>query len=72
MKTENIATAKGANLVISTKHAIEICGFIRRKSVAKMQKYLADVLDFKKSIPYNRDKTKCRSCRSDNDIMYRG
>jgi len=54
MKNENIARAKGANLVISSKFAIEICGFIRGKNVAKMQKYLADVLKFKKAIPFKR------------------
>ncbi|MBU2589727.1 MAG: 50S ribosomal protein L22 [Nanoarchaeota archaeon] len=54
MKTENIARAKGTNLAISTKYSIEICNFIKRKSVSKVQKYFADVLDFKKAIPFKR------------------
>lgn len=54
MKTENIARAKGTNLGISTKFAIEVCNFIKGKSVSKMQKYLADVLEFKKAIPFKK------------------
>ncbi len=54
MEKENIARAKGNNLSISPKHAYEVCNFIRGKSVDKMKKYLADVLLFKKAIPYKK------------------
>jgi len=52
MKEENKARAKGLNLSISHKFAIEICSFIRGKSVPKMRRYLAEVLELKKPIPF--------------------
>ena len=52
--TENQARANGRDLPISTKHAIEICNFIRGKPLSKAKKILARVLDMKQAIPMNR------------------
>jgi len=55
---ENSATVNGKDMPISTKHAIEICNFIRGKNLLKCKEYLERVLEKKKAIPfkrYNRD-----------------
>lgn len=55
---ENSATVNSKDLSISTKHAIEICNFIRGKNLLKSKEYLQKVLEMKKAIPfkrYNRD-----------------
>lgn len=51
---ENVATVHGKDLPISTKHAIEICNFIRGKNLLKSKEFLGKVLEKKKSIPFRR------------------
>ncbi len=55
---ENFAIVNGRDLSISTKHAIEICNFIRGKNLLKSKEVMEKVLTKKKAIPfkrYNRD-----------------
>lgn len=49
-----IAKVKGTALPISTKHAIEICNFIRNKSIEKSKKQLGLVLEKKLAIPLKK------------------
>jgi len=49
---EETARAKGTNLPVSTKQTIEICNFIRGKSVKEARKLMLDVLAFKRPVPY--------------------
>mgnify|MGYP001609022232 CR=1 FL=1 len=51
---ENEAKARGLNLPISTKHCIEICNFIRYKTVKKAKKDLNLALEKKIAIPLTR------------------
>ena len=51
---ENMAKAVGRSLPISTKQAIEICDFIRHKSVTNAKAILNDVLNEKKAIQFKR------------------
>ena len=54
MDKENIAKVKGMDLPISTKHSIEICDYIRYKSITKIKKYLELVMEEKEAIPLKR------------------
>lgn len=47
-----VAKAKGTNLQISTKQAIEVCNFIRGKTVSKARQMLNEVLALKRPVPY--------------------
>ncbi len=51
---ENFAIVNGKDLSISTKHAIEICNFIRGKNLLKSKEYMEKVLTKKKAIPFRR------------------
>ena len=51
---ETMAKVEGRSLPISTKQAIEISNFIRRKKVQKAKIYLEAVLNMKKAIPFTR------------------
>lgn len=58
MKDSNKATAKGINLQVSTKQCIEICSFVRRKTVNKAKQMLKGVIAKKVAVPmrrFNRD-----------------
>ncbi len=48
------AKAVGKNLSISTKNAIEICSFIRGKSLQKAKEILERVIEKKQAIPFKR------------------
>ncbi|MFH1592555.1 MAG: 50S ribosomal protein L22 [Candidatus Woesearchaeota archaeon] len=54
MVEENIAVVKGRDLPISTKHSIEICNFIRNKTINTAKKQLNLVLQKKLAIPARR------------------
>ncbi|HLD15656.1 MAG TPA: 50S ribosomal protein L22 [Candidatus Nanoarchaeia archaeon] len=54
METEHQARVIGRDLPISTKHAIEICKFIRGKNLHKSVEYLQKVSELKVAIPYTR------------------
>lgn len=54
MKENNIALASGKDLPISTKHSIEICNFIRGRSLEKSKKMLTDAIEEKRAIPFKR------------------
>ena len=54
MKQENTARINGKDLPISTKYSIEICNFIRYKSINKAKKDLGLVLEQKVAIPLRR------------------
>tara|TARA_Y100000310_G_scaffold191080_1_gene191078 strand:+ start:3210 stop:3737 length:528 start_codon:yes stop_codon:yes gene_type:complete len=49
---EHAAIAKGRNLSISTKHATEICNFIRGKSLQKSKALLQEVVERKTAVPF--------------------
>ncbi len=51
---ENVATVNGKDLPISTKHAIEICNFIRGKNLLLSKDFLGKVLEKKKAVPFRR------------------
>lgn len=51
---ENIAKAAGREMGVSTKHTIEVCNSIRKKSVAEARKILEDVIDKKRPIKFRR------------------
>ncbi len=58
MEKENTAKAMGISLPISTKQAVEICSFLRGKTIEQGKNILANVIDKKAAIPfkrYNRD-----------------
>ena len=54
MADKQIARVKGNDMPISTKHAIEICNFIRGKKLHKSVEYLQKVSELKVAIPYTR------------------
>ncbi|MEK6951575.1 MAG: 50S ribosomal protein L22 [Nanoarchaeota archaeon] len=54
MDKENTAVVRGMDLPISTKHSIEICDYIRYKSITKIKKYLELVMEEKEAIPLKR------------------
>ena len=49
---EHIATAKGENLGISRKFAIEVATFIRGKSLTLAKKNMRDVMALKVAVPF--------------------
>ncbi|MBC8444141.1 50S ribosomal protein L22 [Candidatus Woesearchaeota archaeon] len=53
-KSENTAKASALDLHISTKHSIEICNHIRKKSLEKAKAVLQRVLTQKEAIPFKR------------------
>lgn len=53
-KEEHMARAVGRALPISTKKSVEICSFLRNKSVARAKAILNDAMDLKHAIPYRR------------------
>lgn len=53
---ENCAKASGLFLPISAKHSIEICSFIRDKSLIKAKQMLEDVIAFRRAVPFKRFK----------------
>lgn len=48
------ATAKAQNLPVSTKQAVEICRELRWKTTTAARKYLQEVLQFHRAVPYKR------------------
>ena len=54
MDNQYIAIVNGRNLSISTKHSIEICNFIRNKSLFRAKKQLNLVLENKLAIPLKK------------------
>lgn len=53
-ENEQIATARGTNLGISTKFAMEVARFVRGKSLIKAKKDLENVLLQKVAVPFKR------------------
>ncbi|MBD3259476.1 50S ribosomal protein L22 [Candidatus Woesearchaeota archaeon] len=53
---ENMAKAVGTDLDISTKHAVEICSFLRRKPLEKAKIILQNVMLKKQAVPFKRHK----------------
>ena len=51
---KEIAKASGMSLPISTKQSIEICNFIRNKTLEKAKAILERVLEKKEAIPFKR------------------
>ena len=52
--TKEIATAFGRGLPISTKQSVEICNFIRYKTVEESKKLLEGVIKGKIAVPFKR------------------
>ncbi|MEK6809486.1 MAG: 50S ribosomal protein L22 [Nanoarchaeota archaeon] len=52
--TGHIAAAKALNLPVSTKHCIEICSALRFKDVSYAKKYLEEVAQLKRAVPFKR------------------
>lgn len=55
---EGIAKASGRDLKISPKAAREICSSIRKMKLEKARRFLQDVIDKKRPVPYKRYKKK--------------
>jgi large subunit ribosomal protein L22 len=51
---DHMARAIGIALPISFKQSVEICNFIRKKSVVSAKKQLGEVLEKKRAIPFRR------------------
>ncbi len=51
---KEIAKASGMSLPISTKQSIEVCNFIRNKTLEKAKAILERVLEKKEAIPFKR------------------
>ena len=54
MESGHLAAAKALNLPVSTKHCIEICGALRYKDVSYAKKYLEEVVDLKRAVPFKK------------------
>ena len=52
MANEHAASVYGKDIPISTKHAIEICNFIRGKSIPQSKRMLKEVLGMKIAVPF--------------------
>ncbi len=48
------AMAKAQNLSVSTKQAVELCRELRWKTISYARKYLQEVLQFQRAVPYKR------------------
>ncbi|MBN2881664.1 50S ribosomal protein L22 [Candidatus Woesearchaeota archaeon] len=53
-KKDELAVAVGRDLQISTKHSIEICNYIRGKKLARVIKFLENVIEEKEAVPFKR------------------
>jgi large subunit ribosomal protein L22 len=51
---ENCSKAIGVALPISRKQSLMICQYIRGKNVQKAKQFLADVIAFKKPVPFTK------------------
>ncbi|MGE0793286.1 MAG: 50S ribosomal protein L22 [Candidatus Woesearchaeota archaeon] len=51
---DHCARVYGRNLPVSTKTSIEMCSFLKGKSVDKAIQILDDVLSFKQAVPFRR------------------
>ena len=51
---QHIATAKGENLGLSRKFAVEVATFIRGKSLADAKKKMQDVMTLKVAVPFRK------------------
>ncbi len=54
---EHMAQASAKNLAISTKHSIEICNALRYKTVGYAKRYLEEVIDLGRAVPFKRFNT---------------
>jgi large subunit ribosomal protein L22 len=55
---EQTAKASGRDLKISPKAAWEICSAIRKMRLGEARRFLQDVIDEKRAVPYRRYKKK--------------
>lgn len=53
-KPETMARVYGRDIPISTKQSVEICKFIKGKSIERAKKELHDVLSHKMAVPFTR------------------
>src|SRR3989344_5830239 len=55
-KTEqgHLAAAKALNLPVSTKHCIEICDSLRYKDVSYAKRFLEEVAQLKRAVPFKK------------------
>jgi len=51
---EHIASARGSNLGLSTKFAVEVASFIRGKNLVTAKKLIQGVIDAKVAVPFKR------------------
>lgn len=56
MEEQITARAKSTNLPVSLKQVMEVCNYIRGKSVIESRKFIDDVMAFRKAVPYRRFK----------------
>ncbi|HIH15250.1 MAG: large subunit ribosomal protein L22 [archaeon GW2011_AR17] len=52
--TQHIASARGNNIGISRKFAVEVAGFLRGKNLADAKKKMEDVIALKVAVPFKR------------------
>lgn len=50
----HLAIAKALNLPVSTKHCIEICDSLRYKDVSYAKKFLEEVVELKRAVPFRK------------------
>ena len=53
---EHIASAKVSNIPVSTKHSVEISGYLRYKNTSFAKEFLEDVIALKKAVPFKKHK----------------
>lgn len=56
VKEEHLAKAKADSLSVSTKHCIELCRYLRYKTITQAKQILEEVITLKKPIPFLRFK----------------
>jgi large subunit ribosomal protein L22 len=52
--TEHIACASAKNISVSTKHSAEICKSLRYKNVSYAKRFLEEVAELKRAVPFKR------------------
>src|SRR3989338_8030852 len=50
----HLAAAKALNLPVSTKHCIEICDSLRYKDVSYAKRFLEEVAQLKRAVPFKK------------------
>src|SRR5579875_3167021 len=66
LEPERTVLASGRDLNISYKEAVELCRYLKGKSLDEAKKILEEVIELKRAIPYRTFKKKVPHHRFDN------